>query len=107
VPLLDGLALEALESLKKRFASSPVSIIRNNFAFHHPTNDQMEAAFQAAAADNSGEDIDWSVFFNRALLNVSFFAADYVFVHGIANALKETGVNVARKATARFRSDLK
>jgi hypothetical protein len=101
VPLLDGPALEALERLKKRFASSPISIIRNNFAFHHPTNDQMEAAFQAAVADNSGEDIDWSVFFNRALLNVSFFVADYVFVHGIANALKETDVNVAHEKLLR------
>jgi hypothetical protein len=61
----------------------------------------MEAAFQAAVADNSGEDIDWSVFFNRALLNVSFFVADYVFVHGIANALKETDVNVAHEKLLR------
>jgi hypothetical protein len=57
----------------------------------------MEAAFQRAASDKDGEEIDWSVFFNQALLNTFFFVSDYVFVHGIADALKETDVNVAHQ----------
>jgi len=97
VPLLDAPAREALDRLKKRFASSPIATIRNNFAFHHPTNEQMESAFQMAVSNKDGEEIDWSVFFNQALLNTFFFVSDYVFVHGIADALKETDVNVAHQ----------
>jgi hypothetical protein len=101
VPLLDTQAREALDRLKKRFASSPISIIRNNYAFHHPTNEQMEAAFQLAATNKDGEDIDWSVFFNQALLNTFFFVSDYVFIHGINDALKERDVNVAHEKLLR------
>ena len=72
-------------------------MIRNNFAFHHPTMEQMEAAFQLAISDKNGEDADWSVFFNRALLNTFFFVSDYVFVHAITDALKESDVNVAHQ----------
>jgi hypothetical protein len=50
VPLLDAPAGQALDRLKKRFASSPIAAIRNNFAFHHPTNEQVEAAFQMAVS---------------------------------------------------------
>ena len=37
-----------------------------------------------AMANRGGEDIDWSIFFNRALLNTFFFVSDYVLVHGIS-----------------------
>ncbi len=77
--------------------SNPLATIRNNFAFHHPTMEQMEAAFRLAAASNDAEDVDWSVFFNRALLNVSFFVSDFVVVHGVMEILGETDVNVAHK----------
>jgi len=59
----------------------------------------MEAAFQLAA--KNGEEADWSVFFNQALLNTSFFVSDYVFVHGITNALQESDVNVAHEKLLR------
>ncbi len=97
VPLLDRPARDALDRLKKRFATSPIATIRNNYAFHHPTNEQMEKAFQMAVTNKDGEEIDWSVFFNQALLNTFFFVSDYVVVHGIADALKETDVNVAHQ----------
>jgi hypothetical protein len=98
VPRLDRPAQEALDRLKKRFgASGPISMIRNNYAFHHPTMEQMEAAFQLAVSNKDDEDVDWSVFFNTALLNTFFFVSDYVFVHGITNALNETDVNVAHQ----------
>jgi hypothetical protein len=97
VPLLDKPAKDALDRLKKRFATSPIAAIRNNFAFHHPTNEQMEKAFQMAAANKDSEEIDWSVFFNQALLNTFFFVSDYVFVHAITDAVKETDVNVAHQ----------
>ena len=88
VPLLDSPAQEALDRLKKHFgASSPLSTIRNSYAFHHPTMEQMEAAFQLAASNKDGEDLDWSVFFNTALLNTFFFVSDYVYVHAITTLL--------------------
>jgi hypothetical protein len=59
--------------------------------------ERMEAAFQSAAVSKDSEDIDWSIFFNTALLNTFFFVSDYVFVHGITDVLKETDVNVAHR----------
>jgi hypothetical protein len=97
VRLLDAPARDSLDRLKKRFASSPIATIRNNYAFHHPTKAQIETAFQLAATNKDCEEVDWSVFFNQALLNTFFFVSDYVFVHGIADALKETDVNTAHE----------
>ena len=34
---------------------------------------------------------------NQALLNTFFFVSDYVFVHAITDAIKETDVNVAHE----------
>jgi hypothetical protein len=49
VPLLSSRATEALDRLKKRFgAPDKLVVIRDNFAFHHPSLDDMEAAFQFA-----------------------------------------------------------
>jgi hypothetical protein len=96
VPLLDGPAREALDRLKKRFSTSNRLVaIRNNYVFHHPSMEQMEAAFQQAASNKDGEEADWSIYFNRALLNTFFFVSDYVLVHGIANILNEADVNAA------------
>ena len=101
-PLLDEEARGGLDRLKKRFGpSNPLATIRNNYAFHHPTKEQMEAAFQLAASNKDSEDVDWSVFFNRALLNTFFFVSDYVLVHGIADILKESDVNVAHEKLLR------
>jgi hypothetical protein len=98
VPLLDGPAREALDRLKKRFGTSNMlAVIRNNYAFHHPSMEQMEAAFQQAASNKDGEDADWGIYFNRALLNTFFFVSDYVLVHGMANILKESDVNAAHQ----------
>jgi hypothetical protein len=98
VPLLDGPASEALDRLKKRFGKgSGLSTVRNNFAFHHPAIDDIEAAFQKAAGEAESEDADWAVYFNAALLNTFFFVSDYVLVHGMAEALGEPDVNEAHR----------
>jgi hypothetical protein len=94
---LDAEAQAGLDRLKKRFGvSNPLATIRNNFAFHNPTMEQMEAAFRLAAKAG-GEDADWSVFFNQALLNVSFFVSDFVVIHGVMDILKESDVNEAHR----------
>ncbi len=54
-----------------------------------------------AASNKDGEEIDWSIFFDRALLNTFFFVSDYVFVHGIAQALQESDTNTAHEKLLR------
>ena len=92
VPVLDAVAGKALEDLKKRFgASGMIAAVRNSYAFHHPTTDEIEAAFQSALKDES-EPENWSLYFSRALLNCYFFASDFVIAHGITKAVGETDI---------------
>jgi hypothetical protein len=95
VPLLSARSTEALNRLKKRFgAPDKFVVIRDNFAFHHPSLEDMEAAFQLAVKSD-GDDTNWCIYMNNALLNTFFFASDFVLVHGMANAMGETDVNEA------------
>lgn len=96
--LLDRPAAEALDRLKKRFGRvNRMAVVRNNYAFHHPEIDDIEAAFERAVAEDLGEEADWAIYFDKALLNTSFFVSDFVLVHGIANALSEDDVNEAHQ----------
>jgi hypothetical protein len=98
VPLLDPLAAEALARLKKRFTGSDMLVtIRDNFAFHHPTTDDMEAAFQRAILNEEDEAENWCIYVTPALLNTFFLVSDFVVVHGMANALNERDVNAAHR----------
>jgi hypothetical protein len=98
LPLLDAPATEALERLKKRFGKlNRLAVIRNNYAFHHPETDEVDAAFEKAAAAQGTEDADWAIYFNKALLNTFFFVSDFILVHGMANALAEPDVNEAHR----------
>jgi hypothetical protein len=98
IPLLDASAAAALERLKQRFGKlNRMAIIRNNYAFHHPETDEIDAAFEKAAAAEESEEADWAVYFNSALLNTFFFVSDFVLVHGMANALSEADVNEAHR----------
>jgi len=36
-----------------------------------------------ACNNKEGEELDWSIFFNRAFLNTLFFVPDYVMVHAV------------------------
>ena len=93
VPLLDAPSRAALESLKKRFGNSNVLVVlRNNYAFHHPTVDDMESAFQQAAKSPDVKDDEWSIYLSPALLNCFFFMSDLVIAHGVANAVGEGDV---------------
>jgi hypothetical protein len=38
-----------------------------------------------------------TVYFNKALLNTFYFVSDYVFVYGMAKALREPDVNEAHR----------
>ena len=97
VPRLSAPAGEALTRLKKRFGAADKFVkIRDNFAFHHPSLDDMEAAFRLAVKSD-GDDTDWCMYLNNALLNTFFFASDFVLVHGMANAMGEPDVNEAHR----------
>jgi hypothetical protein len=97
VPLLSVPAGGALDRLKRRFgAPDKFVVIRDNFAFHHPSPDDMEAAFQLAVKSD-GDDTDWCMYLNDTLLNTFFFASDFVLVHGMANAMGEADVNEAHR----------
>lgn len=98
VPLLDAQAGQALDRLKQRFKGPDMLVvIRDNFSFHHPTMDDMEAAFQQALRNQDDEAENWCIYMTPALLNAFFFVSDFVLVHGMANALKEDDVNEAHK----------
>jgi hypothetical protein len=97
--LLSRDATDALDRLKKRFGArgkDKFVVVRDNFAFHHPTLDDMEAAFQLAVKSD-GDDTDWCMYLNDGLLNTFFFVSDFVLAHGIANAMGETDVNEAHR----------
>ncbi len=97
VPRLSPQAGQALDRLKKRFGAPDKFVkIRDNFAFHHPSLDDMEAAFQLAAKSH-GDDTDWCMYVNDALLNTCFFVSEFVLIHGMANAMGETDVNEAHR----------
>ena len=97
VPRLSRQATESLNRLRKRFgAPDKFVVIRDNFAFHHPSLDDMEAAFQLAVKSD-GDDTDWCMYLDSTLLNTFFFASDFVIVHGMSNALGETDVNEAHR----------
>ena len=97
VPLFNAQATEALDRLKKRFgAPDKFVVIRDNFAFHHPSLDDMEAAFQLAVKSD-GDDTDWCMYLDNALLNTFFFVSDFVLVHGMTNAMGQTDVNAAHR----------
>jgi len=73
--LLNLQASEALGRLKKRFGKLDMFVvIRDSYAFHHPTTDEMEEAFQRANKSEYSEDADWAVYFNKALLNTFFLS---------------------------------
>jgi hypothetical protein len=98
VPLLDKPAAEALNRLKKRLSGPDMLVtIRDNFAFHHPATDDMEAALQQAILNKEDEAENWCIYMTPALLNTFFFVSDFVAVHGMANALNERDVNQAHQ----------
>ena len=97
VPLFSAEATEALNRLKKRFGErDKLVLVRDNFAFHHPSLQDMEAAFQLAV-NSDGDDTDWCMYLENGLLNTFFFASDFVLAYGIANAMQETDLNEAHR----------
>jgi hypothetical protein len=84
---LDQGGKQALANLKRQFgASSLLYTIRNNFSFHYPESDDVEAAFEAACND-ADLDSHWNFYVSQYGFNSFYFLSDLIIVHGIG---KET-----------------
>jgi hypothetical protein len=94
---LNSTGKEALESLKRYFASSNmVDKVRNNYAYHHPFNEDVDAAFQVAADDSDWDDY-WKLYLSDSATNSFHFASDVVVAHGMMHAINETDIAVAHQ----------
>lgn len=87
----------SIAALQKQFGSSNIlSIIRNNYAFHHPYNAKVDSAFEAAAANPEFDD-EWNWYLALENINCFYFISDVVVVHGMLQAIDEDDIVVAQK----------
>ncbi len=87
VPLLDAAGKAALEKLKVVIGSPNVlNKLRSNYAFHHPYDSDVNAAFEAATAD-ADWDNDWNWYFSGSNSNSFYFLSEFVMLHGIMAAV--------------------
>jgi len=83
---LDPGGKQALDALKQLFGrSNLLNAVRNNFAFHYPDTDQVEAAFDAALDDRDLDDL-WNLYFSHHGFNSLFLLSDLVIAHGVSRA---------------------
>jgi len=96
-PKLSPAGQAALAELKKHFGGSNLlSKLRNNVAFHHPYESDMDAGFEAAINDKNWDN-DWNWYFSTATWNSLYFASDFVVLHGILTSIGETNLVEAQK----------
>jgi hypothetical protein len=89
VDSLDAGGKDALAKLKKLFGKSGLlASIRNDFAFHYPKSDDVEAACQIMAADPAS-DKDWHWYFAKSGWNSFYFLSEIIVMHGILNTAGE------------------
>lgn len=87
--LLSSRGMDALSKLKSHFGSSNVlNKIRNNFAFHHPYEAEVDAAFNAACkSEDFAHDWNWNL--AKENINCFYFISDLVVVHGMLLSIGE------------------
>jgi hypothetical protein len=94
---LDDGGQQALDALKQQFGgSNMLATVRNNFVFHHPTSEDVEAAFEAALNDQ-GLDNLWNLYFSHHGFNSSFFLSDLIYAHGIRQKVKAADLEDAQR----------
>jgi hypothetical protein len=97
LPRLDQEGKDALTSLKKLFGGSGLlASIRNNYAFHHPYDADVEAAFERAATDSQW-DKEWNWFFSHSNFNSFYFVSDIIMINGIMKEIGEADVFAAQQ----------
>ena len=104
---LDGMDAEgkqSLEKLNKLFGKSGlIAKIRNDFAFHYPKTNDMEAACQLMASDSSS-DPDWHWYFAKSGWNSFYYLSEIIVMHGV---LKSAGCDNIATAQERLASDMR
>jgi hypothetical protein len=96
-PRLDATGAAALIQLQKTFGGSNIiNKIRSNYAFHHPYNSDVNAAFEVAASD-AAWDNDWNWFFSHSGYNSFYFPSDFIIMHGMLTAVGETDLITAHE----------
>jgi hypothetical protein len=96
-PRLDAGGQAALAQLQKTFGGSNIlNKIRSNYAFHHPYNTDINAAFEVAASDTAW-DTEWHWFFSHSAYNSFYLPSEFVILHGMLHAVGETDLIVAQE----------
>jgi hypothetical protein len=96
-PRLDAGGGAALAELQKTFGGSNIiNKIRSNYAFHHPYNSDVNAAFETAANDPAW-DGEWNWFFSHSAYNSFYFPSDFIIMHGMLAAVGETDLIAAQE----------
>lgn len=98
IPRLDQGGRDALDALKKLFfgSSNILTSIRNNYAFHHPYDADVEAAFERTASDPNW-DSEWNWFFSNSNFNSFYFVSDIIVVNGIMQGIGEADMFAAQE----------
>jgi hypothetical protein len=97
LPLLDRTGREALSNLRRHFGrSNLLSTLRDDFAYHLPTTDDVETAFEAVASDPQ-RDSDWNWYLSAMNFNTLYFPCDLVILQGMMHASREADLISAQK----------
>jgi hypothetical protein len=87
----------SIAALQRQFGSSNIlNNIRNQYAFHHPYNAEVDTAFAVAAASPEFDD-EWNWYLAKENINCFYFISDMVVVHGILKAIGEDDIVEAQK----------
>jgi len=94
---LGPMGLTSIAALQKQFGSSNIlNNIRNQYAFHHPYNAEVETAFATAAANPEFDD-EWNWYLAKENINCFYFISDMIVVHGMLKAIGEEDLIDAQK----------
>jgi hypothetical protein len=86
---LDDSGRVALDNLKHTFGrSNVISMIRNNFSYHHPETATVDVAFNQACSDPNSDEL-WSLYFSQYGFNSQFLVSDLMVMHGISYMIGE------------------
>jgi hypothetical protein len=94
---LGPMGLASIAALQKQFGSSNIlNNIRNQYAFHHPYNAEVDTAFTTAATNPDFDD-EWNWYLAKENINCFYFISDLVVVHGMLKAIGEDDLIEAQK----------
>jgi hypothetical protein len=94
---LGPMGIASIAALQNQFGSSNIlNNVRNQYAFHHPYNAEVETAF-AMAATNPDFDDEWNWYLTKENINCFYFISDLVIVHGMLKAIGEDDLVESQK----------